>query len=176
MRKKFWTSDKIVSFVAMGVSLFTLFIFIKQTNLIEDQSKRSVMPYLLMETSEDNQNKQYRIEIVNHGVGPAIIESRKILYKGEVYDMEFAEFIESKVPGGDSLHIFNRSTLQKGFALPAGAARTMIQVGGDSYARFKTIMGAIMEEGFNYEITYKSLYDQQWVITGQSEAPNAIGE
>ncbi|MBT8310320.1 MAG: hypothetical protein HKO72_01275, partial [Flavobacteriaceae bacterium] len=73
MKKKFWNSERVVSFSAMFISLLTLFIFIKQTNIIERQSRLSALPYLMVETSNNSEDNTFEIEIVNHGVGPAII-------------------------------------------------------------------------------------------------------
>ncbi len=176
MKKKFWTSDKVVSFVAITISLFTLFIFVKQTNIIEEQSRLSVMPYLLLETSNDSYAKTFKIEIVNHGVGPAIIESRIIYLNGEAYDMEFADFFKNQLIGTDSVEILNRTTLQNGFALPSGNARNLITVGGDdySYKTFLKIMNAAQKDSFNYEIKYKSIYGDRWLISGNTNAPEGI--
>ena len=78
MKTKFWTSDKIVSFVAIIVSVFSLFIFVKQTNIIEEQNHLSVMPYLMLETANNGQDATFSIHIMNYGVGPAIIKKRTI--------------------------------------------------------------------------------------------------
>ena len=60
-KKKFWTSDRIVGFSAMFISLITLFIFIKQTNIIDRQSKLSAMPYLMMQMSNNGCKKDHCI-------------------------------------------------------------------------------------------------------------------
>ena len=173
MKKKFWTSDKIVSFAAIGISIFTLFIFVKQTNIIEEQSHLSVMPYLLMETANNGENKTFSIEIVNYGVGPAIIESRIIYFQDKEYDLEFVDFLNNHIPNTDSIKVINNSTLQKGFALPAGASRNLIKVGGDdySYQNFLKIMQTIQSDSFNYKIRYKSIYGDRWMISAETNAP-----
>lgn len=173
MKKKFWTSDKVVSFVAICISLFTLYIFVKQTNIIEEQSRRSVMPYLMLESSNNSENNKYSISIVNYGVGPAIVESRVIHYKEKVYDMELYEFLQKQIPEMDSVELLNTTTLQVGVAIPSSSERNVITAGGDksSYINFLRIMRKLSEEGFNYEIKYRSIYDEHWMISGKDQVP-----
>ena len=173
MKKKFWSADKLVSFAAIFISVMSLFIFKKQTNIMEEQSHLSVMPYLMLETSNNGFDKKFYIEFVNHGVGPAIIESRRIIYKGQSYDMEFIDFIEDVAPDTDSINIISSSSIQPGFSLPAGRSRTIIIAGGSerSYNDFLKFMQTVQSEDFNYEIVYKSIYNDRWKITSQEEIP-----
>jgi len=176
MKTKFWTSDKIVSFVAIIVSVFSLFIFVKQTNIIEEQNHLSVMPYLMLETANNSKDATFSIHIMNYGVGPAIIKKRTISYKGKAYDMDFHEFLEQQIPEMDSVNIRNWSTLQIGLAIPAGSDRNILITGGDrsSYQAFLGIMEELQSNGFKYEIEYKSIYNDMWVITDDENIPIRI--
>ena len=175
-KRKFWSSDKIVAFVAMGISLITLVIFVKQTNIIEEQSHLSVMPYLMMETSDNGFEKRFRIDVINYGVGPAIIEERTLRYKGEVYDMEFADFLEQFETEMDSIKITNRSTLQEGLAITAGSERNILGIGGGetSYNSFLQLMQGLISDSLYYEIKYRSIYGDRWRITSQNESPEKL--
>ncbi len=176
MKSKFWTSDKIVSIVAIAISLFTLFIFVKQTNIIEEQSKLSVLPYLMLDSSDNGAKKTFSIDLENYGVGPAIIESRVIHYKNKTYDMEFHEFLRDYVPEMDSIHIINFTTLHLGVAIPASSRRNVLIVGGDeySYKAFLKILERLRSEGFDFEIQYKSIYDDRWKISSEALRPSEI--
>ena len=176
MKSKFWTSDKIVSFVAIVVSVFSLFIFVKQTNIIEEQNHLSVMPYLMLETSNNGAENLFEIEIVNHGVGPAIIQERLMYYKGKEYNMEFDQFLKEVIPDTDSITVISNSTLQPGFALPAGASRQILLVGGSqkSYMDFLKVMQMVQSDQFNYRIRYKSIYDDSWVISSRDRVPQEL--
>ena len=178
MKKKFWTSEKIVSFSAIFISVMSLFIFKKQTDIIEEQSHRSVMPYLLMETSNSEKFKTFGIDIKNHGVGPAIIEERKIYFHGEVYDMEFRDFFWNVLEGTDSINVINNSSLQPGFALPAGASRNIMVAGGDdySYMEFLRVMEIVMGENFQYKIVYRSIYNDRWEISSENNTPELLDD
>lgn len=176
--KKFLTSDKIVSFSAIFISLLTLIIFIRQTNIIEKQSRLSAMPYLMLETSNNAEDNQFFIDVVNHGVGPAIITKRTIIYKNKTYNMEFYDFLRTHIPEMDSVEVFSASTIQEGLSIPAGKIREVLKVGGGekSYLRFMKIMENLQSEdnGFDYEIEYRSIYNDYWKIDGTSDVPEEL--
>ena len=81
-KKKFWTSDRIVSFSAISISLFTLIVFARQTSIIEKQSRLSALPYLNMEAGYNPDEDFITLTLNNYGVGPAIIEEMNISYEG----------------------------------------------------------------------------------------------
>ena len=176
-KKKFWSSDKIVAFVAMGISLITLIIFVKQTNIIEEQSHLSVMPYLMVETSDNGHDAVFHIEVVNYGVGPAIIDGKTFVYKDQTYDdMELVDFMRQANSLMDSVEVTNVSSLQNGLAIPSGGSRTLIRTGGtkDSYINFLQVMQEIGGDSLYYEIRYRSIYGDRWKITSLNEIPEAI--
>jgi len=178
MKKKFWTSDKLVALSALCISLLTLVIFIRQTNIMEKQSHLSAMPYLMIEGSDQGLDKMYILDLVNHGVGPAIIVDRKITYKGKEYDLEFDEFLREHVEGMDSVKIISNSTVHRGLALPAGSSRTVIKVGGGakSYNNFMKVLEKLSTPEFDYKISYKSIYNDHWYIDARDTEPTALQE
>lgn len=173
MKKKFWSSEKIVSIAAISISLFTLYIFIKQTNIIERQSRLSTMPYVMMESAQNTEINVFSIDMVNYGVGPAIVESKVIRYKGEEYSGEFHEFLKANFPAMDTINVINWTTFQVGLALPAGSTRNIIRVGGNAedYYAFLEIMKELTSEGLEYEVKYKSIYDERWKINAEDNVP-----
>ena len=172
-KKKFWTSDKLVALTALFISLLSLFIFIRQTNIIEKQSHLSVLPYLMIDASNNGLAKEFSLQLVNHGVGPAIIENKKIVYKGKEYDLEFHDFLKKHVPGMDSVKIIGDATVHKGLALPAGASRTILKIGGGerSYRDFLKVLQSLEPPQFNYEIHFKSIYNDHWKIDAFGSEP-----
>lgn len=177
MKKKFWTSDKLVGIVAIFISLITLIIFVKQTNIMEKQSRLSVMPYLLIETSDNGLEKTFTIDIVNYGVGPAIIEEIQILYNKKTYTMDFHEFAISQFPEMDSINIINSSSIDPGLAISSEGVRTMIKVGGteDDYTKFLQLFSKILaDDGFDYMIKYRSIYNDHWIIRDSKNFPEEV--
>lgn len=177
-KKKFWTVEKIVAFSAMFISVLTLYIFIRQTNLIETQNHLSTMPYLLFDVSKNGEKNLFSIDLVNYGVGPTIIENKRIFYKGESYEMGIVEFLQKNILGmeRDSINVISSSTIRSGIAIPANGRRNIVTIGGDekSYQGFLKIFQEIQSEEFNYQIEYKSIYDDHWRIASKNNIPEEI--
>jgi len=173
---KFWTSDKLVALTALFISLLTLFIFIWQTNIISKQSHLSVMPYLILDSSDSGDNQSISITLSNHGVGPAIIVMKQFTYNDRTYNVEFDEFLKLNFPEMDSINILNYSSIEPGRAIPAGGKRNILTCGGDtkSYLTFTQIMNELLENGFEYQIEYKSIYDDNWIIETNTNTPKEI--
>ena len=177
MASKFWTTDKIVALTALFISILTLIIFIKQTNLMERESRLSSMPYVLLDQHQNTETFVYAIYLDNHGVGPAIIESQKLLYKGQEYDIEFPDFLREMFPERlDSIEFLNRSTVRPGQVIPIGGNINVLSAGGNAqgYYAFLGLMEELAQNGFNYELVYRSIYDDYWLIDGDSDAPTQI--
>ncbi|MFP2996714.1 hypothetical protein ABN763_12425 [Spongiivirga sp. MCCC 1A20706] len=174
MKKKFWNSDKIVAISAIAISLLTLFIFIKQTNIIEKQSHLSAMPYLMMEVSMNEFDSQYRFDLVNYGVGPAIINKVIIIHNKKRIKIDLRDFL-SQLPGMDSITVLSSASMHRGLAIPAGGSRLIYNVGGNpkDYSQFKLMLEAL-KDNLDYEIYYQSIYDDHWSVSASNEVPKEI--
>ena len=164
--RKFWTTDKILSLAAIFISFITLYIFIRQTNIMERQSHLSVMPYLLIETSENSGNQTYSVDLVNHGVGPAIIDQVVIRYKGREYRQQLMDFFRAELEGMDSVRAINVKTVLKGQAIRSGDGINLLTVGGGSrsYSDFVKVVKQLTGRRFDYEVRYQSIYGHRWKI------------
>ncbi|SNY99917.1 hypothetical protein [Flagellimonas pacifica] len=177
MKKKFWTSDKLVGLVAILISLITLIIFVRQTNIMEKQSRLSVMPYLMISKSDIGSENTHSFALINYGVGPAIIDSTLIFYKERIHhNMEFVDFLKAEIREIDSIPILNRSTVTKGLAIPAGGERNFLTVGGNkkTYKAFSEVYEELNSNGFYFEIYYRSIYDDKWRITSETDLPQEL--
>lgn len=173
MKKPFWTSDKIVSFTAVFISLATLYIFVRQTNIIEEQSRMYVMPYLRLESTNDNKNGFLRFDIQNYGVGPAIIEKREIFYQGERFEMEFADFFHTEMKEMEDIDIVTDANIGPGTAIPSGGSRHILQFCDtpECHAELFKVLPLLEERDFDYRIQYRSIYGDRWEITSSGEGP-----
>lgn len=176
MKKKFWTSDKLVGLVAILISLITLIIFVRQTNIMEKQSRLSVMPYLMISTSDVGSTNKYSFTLINYGVGPAIIDSTVIRYNGKAYNMQFVDFLSTELDFMDSVPVLNNATLGKGLAIPAGGERNFLTVGGTEkgYENFFKVLNELNSNDLNFEIRYRSIYDDKWRITSDTDLPEKL--
>lgn len=131
--KFIWNSEKLVSISAMSISFITLLIFIYQTNLMRRQNDLSIMPYLDISTTNDLEKATFELNLLNHGVGPAIIESVRLKYQGQQYDLKAFEnslfaFLKSQRPILDSVSVISTSTLDPGMAIPANTSYNVFSV------------------------------------------------
>lgn len=176
-----WNSDKIVSLSAMSISVLTLIIFIYQTNLMSKQNYLSILPYLQISISNDKAKNTFSLDIKNHGVGPAIIESVIIYYKGEkhdlrVYDNDLYNYLKSEMPVLDSVNFFSSSTLDRGIAIPANSNYNVFKVfeTEKDYELLTSSIENLLKQGLYYEITYRSIQDERWLIHSNSEGPKKL--
>lgn len=176
-----WNSEKMVSLSAMSISFITLVIFIYQINLMRKQNDLSIMPYLMISTTNDSNDHIFELNIKNHGVGPAIIESVIIEYQDERYDLKdfsysFFHFLKHKNPSIDSIQNFSNATLDRGMAIPANTTYNLFSIKG-SATDYRLITGSLyslLETGMRYEIIYKSIQGDRWKIFNDSEGPETL--
>lgn len=173
-----WNSDKIVGVSAMGISFITLLIFVYQTNLMRKQNHLSILPYVAISISDDAANTTYRLDLMNHGVGPAIIDQVVIKYKGEVidlttYDDVMLNFIREQHHSLDSLASFSYATLEKGMALPANTTYTILEVNKSAkdYTLVKDALESLIKGGLYFEVYYSSIQQEHWRISNATQGP-----
>ena len=173
-----WNSERILSLSAMSISFITLLIFIYQTNLMSKQNYLSILPYIELATSDSAADKTYSLNLKNHGVGPAILESVILEYNGRRYDLKdyddyLFNVLISIAPELDSIESLDASTLNKGMAIPANTTYMVLSV-SDSEKDYNLLTNAlysIQKGGLRYEIVYRSLQNERWTINQDDDGP-----
>lgn len=175
-KNKFWTPDRIVTILAISISLFTLIVFARQTSIIEKQSRLSVMPYLNMETGYNPDEDFITLTLNNYGVGPAVIEEMKIFYAGKTYEMDFADFLQTDTLQKDSIAVLASASIDRGLAIPAGTERLAVKFGGsgDRYIKTEKFLRKLERNEFDYEIIYSSIYKDRWRIRRIDDIPEEL--
>ncbi len=176
-----WNSDKIVSLSAMSISIITLIIFIYQTNLMSKQNYLSILPYLSLSISNSPGDGSFMLKLENHGVGPAIIESVTFTYEDKKYDLEEFDseiftFLRTKAPELDSIKSISHSSLDKGMAIPINTSYGVLEVKNSSsdYELISTSLSRLLEEGLQYEVIYRSIQDERWLINNDTQGPKKL--
>ncbi len=175
------STDRLLGLTAMMISMVTLIIFIYQTNLMRKQNYISVLPYLDFATTANAGDDIFRLSLKNHGVGPAIIESIVLKYNDSVYDVADYEddvwsTLKAIVPALDSVRDLSTATLGKGMAIPANSTYTILAVKGDPTA-YQLVVGTLqqlLEQGLDYDLIYKSILNERWIIHDDSEGPEEL--
>ncbi|MBT8210860.1 MAG: hypothetical protein KJP14_10065 [Eudoraea sp.] len=174
-----WNSERILSLSAMSISFITLVIFIYQTNLMSKQNYLSILPYLQLSTSNDSENNSFTLGIQNYGVGPAIIESVKLQFRGEEYDLRdydhyLFNFLNAQDLALDSLTHVDNSTLNPGMAIPPNSNYQIFEVTTEQDYKSFLKSFVLLEEDLSWEIKYKSIQDEHWMIHKDSDGPEKL--
>jgi hypothetical protein len=169
MKKRFWNANNIVSLTAGFVSIFTFLVLLYQTNLMREQQRLSVLPYLTIGNygvGTDN----YRVILSNDGIGPAFIKSIKLMYEDKVYETDFATFFFRQFPELDSMTHLLYTNIRVGLLVPASKQIALFEVrdSKSSSTKFFELMKHINSKGFRFEIIYASVYDERWKISSEN--------
>lgn len=145
------------------------------------QNYLSILPYVQISTSNDKANKTFSLDIKNHGVGPAIIESVIIYYQGEKHDLRdydnyLYNYLKSEMPVLDSVNFFSASSLDRGIAIPANSNYNVFKIfeSEKDYELLTSSLENLLKKGLYYEITYRSIQDERWLIHSNSEGPQKL--
>ncbi|NNJ88801.1 MAG: hypothetical protein HKP53_05320 [Eudoraea sp.] len=173
-----WNTEKILGISAMSISFITLIIFVYQTNLMSKQNYLSILPYLQVSTSNNAAENSFTISLLNHGVGPAILESVTMIQDGKRNDLadyknEILPYLVSIKPSLDSIQYFSSSTIGKGIAIPANSSYTLLKIkeSQKDYEMFTAGLNELEQDGLQFEIVYKSIQNERWMISNISDGP-----
>jgi len=170
IKKKFWTSDKILSLSAMFMSACTLLVLIYQTNLMRKQQYLSVYPYLqLMNYGVPT----YNFTLTNNGVGPALIKAVRVHYQGEVYETDLASYLLRTISPKDSID-FTHSNIFKGQLIPPNMPIPIVQLVGEDKVGEGKLRKLINDDKLDFEIEYASIYGERWVFSKKNTIPRKL--
>ena len=169
---KFWTADRIVGFSAIFISLLTLVVFIYQTNIIREQQRMSVLPYLSL-YSQHSGTPNYQYILVNNGIGPAVIESVKIIDGESEYEMDLPNYLSGHVPETAEIKGLYHSNLHPGQLIPAGKTIAILGINNslDSAEKLLKILG---DSTLQMEIVYGNVYDERWLLSTEALMPQKL--
>ena len=180
MKKKIAINpDRAIGFAAILISLLTLFIFLYQTNLLKEQSRLSVRPRLSFSkninqsiTVDDSDSTNSTVisislTIRNNGLGPAIIESNRIIDKGNSYNI--ISFFDIVYPKLREYGVFTQiAELEVGEAIPASKSVHIFTYQYDLINESKINNYLNITESyelpFDIFIEYSSMYEEKWCI------------
>ena len=176
--------DRLLAISAIFISLMTLFIFLYQTSLLEEQSRLSVRPRL---TFSKNINKSSTINNIdstqttlinlgltvrNNGLGPAIIHANKVLHQQKSYNI--ISFFDTVYPKLSDYGVFTQITeLKVGEAITASETVILFnyQFNLENEQDIYNYLGIenYLELPFHIWIEYASLYEEKWVVESENE-------
>lgn len=171
--KKFWNTEKIVSFSAIFISLATLYISYVQHNASIKQQKLSVMPYLSL-GNEGTGSPNYQLILENNGIGPAFIESVNIFYNGKTYEGDLIKFLYDNFGAEmDSIRNLSYGNIYPGLMIPAGKKIPHVAI-ENSWDDANKLLKLLDKVEIDFEIIYASIYEERWSLTGNSIMPKKL--
>lgn len=140
---------------AIAISVLALFVSIYQTNLMADQQRATVWPYLYI--ARNYKADVFQLELFNNGTGPAIIESVEFSVDGQPV-ADYVELFDAVVPSHqvrfDSVSI-SRVSEQ---VIRAGFSKIMIEIGWNDEMR--KVIDQI--DKVDIKIHYCSVLEECW--------------
>ncbi len=158
-KKRTLSPDTIIAISATIVSACALIITIYQTSLMREQQLKTVWPYLITSEMVD-ENQKMSIIITNNGIGPAIVDSVRIEYKGQSYKsyVEVVKQISKELNRGEYGLRWSHNSISKGSVIQSGNGSEWITVNGEEDNK---IFAERMRDVKSY-IYYRSIYDEKW--------------
>lgn len=173
MKKIKWSGDKLLGVSALIISLATLISLIYQARIMREHEMKSVFPKL--ELWNNRSDGKYSLTLVNTGVGPAMIEEVKVLYKDSLYDFDQAQFTRRYLDTLENLS-WGSSNIPKGRIIQAGQTVTTLQAFKDSTMKVNPIEVLWGNDAATLIIKYSSVYEQKWKLEGTGKAPVLLDE
>ncbi|MDY8137962.1 hypothetical protein [Aquimarina sp. 2201CG5-10] len=172
MKKKYFNSERLLSFAAILLSVCTLIVFVYQTRLIQKQQYASVYPHLQI-GNHGTGNINYKYILSNDGVGPALLKTIRVIDStGKVYN-DLKPYVSANIKKSDSIS-FTYSNLIVGMIIPAGKSIEVISFNGSKIKGANKLSEILNQKDLVIEVEYKSIYNESWKISNRSYIPELI--
>lgn len=80
------------------------------------------------------------------------------------------------MPAMDSIKAISHSTLDRGMAIPVNTSYNILEVKNSKkdYLLLRNSLRQLLEEGLYFEIIYRSIQNERWRITNDTEGPEKL--
>lgn len=152
-------SSAVIALCALGLTVW-------QAKISRQHNRLSVTPHLTTWSHRDSANNRYSVELLNNGIGPALIESFHIQVAGQPIAGEGLESIEKalKILFPQYQYVSAQSYVAKGYMMAEKEVRNLVTI---------TFQGEKMPSPEEVEneikrtrllITYKSIYKDDFIL------------
>ena len=132
-----FNADRLFGVAAFIISIGPFLDYIYEANLIREQSEQtriqqyaSVLPYLEMGNTHPKDG-EYKLLLLNNGLGPAFIKEVRVRYQGKTYEGDHVDFHYKVVYPKDTSFHFISSNIRPGRVIPAGQQVELIAISGN---------------------------------------------
>ena len=162
------STDKIISYSALMVSLGTLVVLIYQSDLMRRHEEKSVFPKVELWNSPGKET--YSMSVINKGVGPAIIENVTIIHRENQYETEPLLFVNQYL---DTLTneelVMDAESLYPGVILAPNQRSNLFTIKRNIAS--DSLISYFYLRKIQIRISYSSIYGDQWTIDGIGALP-----
>ncbi len=173
-KRRFWSSEKILSISAILVSIGTFAMFAYQTSIMRKQQHMSVYPYLQF-ANYYNYSTNYKFVLSNKGVGPAIVNFAKISIKGRIQEKDLAFYLgKITTKRKDSVNFYT-SNINKGQLIAEKETIEIVElIEGNSLKSSIELYNLMHNDSLDFIIEYESVYGEKWRINMRDNIPERV--
>ncbi len=162
-----WTLVTGVSSTA--IALCALGLSVWQGYQARKHNRLAVRPHLTTWSHSDVEERCYAVEVMNNGIGPALIESFSVQVDGTAIPGEETEAVNQamKIVFRSFNYRVHVAQLAKGYSMPQNERRVLVSLRfvGPEFPTDKLVERAF--ERCDLEIKYKSFYEEQFVYSSR---------
>lgn len=150
--------------IGAWVALFAMIATAWQASIARKHNKLSVTPHITIWKHEDLQTLTYKFELINNGVGPAVIKSIRIVVDGQLAtgkELEPYRVVADKLFPNIPINI-SGSYFAPGFMLPAEKSLPLVNF---QFAKNPCLTKPQLDsalERVNVVIRYQSIYKKRY--------------
>ena len=155
----------------MAIAVCALGYTIWQGKQAQKHNKLSFRPHLASWVHKDVGNGAYVLELINNGLGPAIIESFTVKVDGKVVPGEGTEPIEKclKILFPNTQYRSHQAFMATGYSMAAKEKCTVLTV---HFADTATLKPEVIEHAFSRAdliIKYNSFYEEPFIYSSEDK-------
>jgi energy-converting hydrogenase Eha subunit F len=162
---KKWKFQSLTGISALIVSILTLIGFTYEIQITRKQQYASVLPYLQVRNLE-MYTPNYKLSIINDGLGPAFIKSIKVIDDGTEYIGDPQAYLAAKNLNITDSLVYTYSTIYTDRLIPPGKQIDMITAVGDDDNALR-LSNIFVREGLNIQIEFESVFGERWILSHQ---------
>ena len=159
-----WSTDRLLAFSAVFLSLAALVVAIFQTAILREQQRASAWPHLQFGTSM--LEGDYAVTLGNNGVGPAIIREVDIDFDGRAYASLKAVF-DAEIRGASAIDTLDYGhyywDVEAGDVLAIQQTVDLFRV-VNSPAAAEIVAEAFADPRFRFAVRYADVYGNEWLL------------
>lgn len=153
--------DTVVAACALLMSTVTAGAMVYQTRVLQDQFSATVWPYLSLDSTFEPES--YSLQVVNQGVGPALIRSAQVSVDGKPLDGWNAEFFSTlfaRAKLGKHTMSVQDSSIDGSTAIRAGERLTLLAV----RVRDAKVLQDAGKHRIAIDLCYASINGKYWTL------------